>query len=109
MVLDKSAGLFAPFRYTVIAPNFSWSFLLSVFWYNAARGLQRRIIGSSLASTVRSARSSDGYTTMVGPGSWSIRLPSMFSMAEVPPTWVGLTKMIFSTDSELNVSMISVR
>ena len=92
-----------------MVPNFSCNFLLICSRYFSASTLQALIIGSSLASTVRSARSSDGYTIMVGPGAWSIRLPSIFSMADVPPTWVGLTKTIFSTTSSSNVSMISTR
>ena len=66
-------------------------------------------IGISLVSAVVSARSSDGYTTMVGAGSWSTRLPIMFSMADVPPTWVGFTKMISSIRSSEKASMMSTR
>ena len=83
--------------------------MLSFSRYFSARALHCRIIGSSFASTVRSASSSEGYTNMVGAGSWSIRLPRAFSMAEVPPTWVGLTKTIFSVVSSENASMISTR
>lgn len=83
--------------------------MLSCSRYFSARALHWRIIGSSFASTVRSASSSEGYTNMVGAGSWSIRLPRAFSMAEVPPTWVGLTNTIFSVVSFEKASMISTR
>ena len=46
---------------------------------------------------------------MAGAGSWSMALPKAFSMADVPPTWVGLTKTIRSVVSSLKASMISVR
>ena len=92
-----------------MSENFSASFLLSFFRHLSARTLQLLTIGSSLLSVVRSARSSDGYTTMVGAGSWAIRLPSIFSMADVPPTWVGFTNTISSTVSSEKASMISTR
>ena len=108
-VLARAAGLFAPFRYTVMPWNFSCSLWLSLSFHFSASGLHWRIMGSSFASTVRSASLSDGYTIMVGPGSWSMTAPSIFSMAEVPPTWVGFTNTIRSTLSSENVSMISTR
>ena len=66
-------------------------------------------MGSSLDSTVRLASWSEGYTIMAGPGSWSMALPRAFSMAEVPPTWVGFTKTICSVVSSEKASMISIR
>ena len=59
-VLARSAGLFAPVRYTIMSENFSASFLLSFFRHLSARTLQLFTIGSSVLSVVRSARSSDG-------------------------------------------------
>ena len=59
-VLARSAGLFAPVSHTVISANFSASFSLSFSRYFFASGAQLFIIGSSLLSTVRFARSSDG-------------------------------------------------
>ena len=46
---------------------------------------------------------------MAGAGSWAIALASIFSMADVPPTWVGFTKIISSTISSEKASMISTR
>ena len=59
-VEEREAGLFAPERKTNMVSNFSFSFWLSASRYLAASGLHCRIIGSSFASTVRSASLSEG-------------------------------------------------
>ena len=58
---------------------------------------------------ISSASTSDGYTTKVDAGSWSMIYPMMLRIASVPPTWVDLIKTISSIRSSEKASMIPLR